>query len=134
MGLTIQPPNKCNLQRWTETPTDLDILLQTTDELTVHLARLGGPEAAALSLTKSVLQDATGLAGLVQLLPQLLQLIHVFLHVDIPHLQHLGPQLLDLILQEKEMGQIPRSHGGGPLATPGKQTRGPWGYRLNNNP
>lgn len=77
----------------------LDVLLQPTDELPVHLARLRGSETAALGLAQPILQDAAGLAGLVQLLPQLLQLVHILLHVDVPHLQHLGPKLLDLVLQ-----------------------------------
>ena len=77
----------------------LDVLLQAADELTVHLAGLGSAEAAALGFAQPVLQDATGLAGLVQLLPQLLQLIHILFHIDVPHFQHLCPQFLDLVLQ-----------------------------------
>lgn len=91
MGFMIQPPNKGTCEGWWRPQTDLDVLFQTSDEFPINLACLGSAEAAALSLPQSVLQDATGLAGLVQLLPQLLQLIHVFLHVDISHLQHLSP-------------------------------------------
>lgn len=91
MEFMIQPPNKGTYEGWRRPQTDLYILFQTTDEFTIDLASLGSAEAAALSFTQSVLQDAAGLAGLVQLLPQLLQLVHVFLHVDIPHLQHLSP-------------------------------------------
>lgn len=81
-----------------ETTSDLDIVLQAPDQLPVHLSRLSHPDTAALSLAEAVLQDATGLVGLLQLQPQLLQLVHLLLLEHVTHFQHLAAKLLHLIL------------------------------------
>lgn len=78
--------------------SDLDIVLQTPDQLAVHLPRLSHPDAAALGLAEAVLQDAAGFVGLLQLQPQLLQLVHLLLLEHVTHLQHLTAKLLHLIL------------------------------------
>ena len=78
--------------------SDLDIVLQAPDQLPVHLSGLSHPDAAALGLAEPVLQDAAGLVGLLQLQPQLLQLVHLLLLKHVPHLHHLAVQLLHLIL------------------------------------
>lgn len=78
--------------------SDLDIVLQTPDQLAVHLPRLSHSDAAALSLAEAVLQDATGFVGLFQLQPQLLQLVHLLLLEHVTHLRHLTAKLLHLIL------------------------------------
>ena len=78
--------------------SDLDVVLQTPDQLPVHLSSLSHSDAPALSLTKAVLKDATGFFGLFQLQPQLLQLVHLLLLEHVTHLQHLTTKLLHLIL------------------------------------
>lgn len=75
-------------------------MLQAPDQLPVHLSRLSHPDAAALSLAQAVLQNAAGFVGLLQLQPQLLQLVHLLLLEHVTHLQHLTAELLHLILQQ----------------------------------
>lgn len=77
---------------------DLDIVFQAPDQLSVHLSRLSHSNTAALGLAEAVLQDATGLVGLLQLQPQLLQLVHLLLLEHVTHFQHLAAKLLHLIL------------------------------------
>ncbi len=74
-------------------------MFKCPDKLSVHLSRLGYTQAASLYFPKSVLEDATGLVGLFQLLSEFLQLVHILLHVHIPHLQHLRAELLHFILK-----------------------------------
>lgn len=83
-----------------ERTSDLDVVLQTPDQLPVHLSRLSHANAAALGLAEAVLQDATGLVGLLQLQPQLLQLVNLLLLEHVAHLQHLAAKLLHLILKQ----------------------------------
>lgn len=77
---------------------DLNIVFQAPDQLPVHLSCLSHSDTAALGLAQAVLQDATGLVGLLQLQPQLLQLVHLLLLEHVTHFQHLAAKLLDLIL------------------------------------
>lgn len=86
---------------------DLDIVLQAPDQLPVHLSRLSHSDAAALSLAEAVLQDATRLVGLLQLQPQLLQLVHLLLLEHVTHFNHLTAKLLHLIL-----GQTTQKYNG----------------------
>lgn len=78
----------------------LNVVLQTPDQLPVHLPRLSHPNAPALGLAEAVLQDAAAFVGLLQLQPQLLQLVHLLLLEHVSHLQHLAAKLLHLILQQ----------------------------------
>lgn len=92
-------------QRGRGAVSDLDIVLQASDQLPVHLSRLSHSDAAALCLAEAVLQDATGFVGLFQLQPQLLQLEHLLLLEHVAHLQHLTAKLLHLILGKKKNTQ-----------------------------
>lgn len=80
------------------TLTDLQVLLQTTQQLSVHVASLRHPQALLLGLSQPVLQDAAVLVGAVQFPSQLLQLIDLLLQVAVSHLLHLRPQLVNFIL------------------------------------
>lgn len=77
---------------------DLYVVLQAPDQLAVHLPRLSHPDTAPLGLAEAILQDATGLPGLLQLQPQLLQLVHLLFLEHVTYLQHLAAKLLHLIL------------------------------------
>lgn len=87
----------------------LNVVFQTPDQLPVHLPRLSHPDAPALGLAEAVLQDAAAFVGLLQLQPQLLQLVHLLLLEHVSHLQHLAAKLLHLILQHTTQ----ESAGGG---------------------
>lgn len=92
--------------------TCLQVLLQTAQQLPVHVARLSHPQALLLGLPQAVLQDAAVLVGPVQLPPQLLQLVDLLLQVVVSHLLHLGPQLLHFILGFKcDIKQLLRRSG-----------------------
>lgn len=80
------------------TLTNLQVLLQTTQQLSVHVASLRHPQALLLGLSQPVLQDAAVLVGAVQFPSQLLQLIYLLLQVAVSHLLHLRPQLVNFIL------------------------------------
>lgn len=87
---------------YTNTHTDLQVLLQTTEQLSVHVAGLRDPQALLLRLSQAVLQDAAALVGAVQLPSQLLQLVDLLLQVAVSHLLHLRPQLVHFILRHTE--------------------------------
>lgn len=89
-------------QRGEGAASDLDIVLQASDQLPVHLSRLSHSDAAALGLAEAVLKDAAGFVGLLQLQPQLLQLEHLLLLEHVAHLQHLTAKLLHLILGKEK--------------------------------
>lgn len=81
--------------------SDLNVVLQAPDQFSVHLSGLSHPDAATLGLAEAVLQDATRLLGLLQLQPQLLQLVHLLLLEHVSHFQHLTAKLLHLVLWQK---------------------------------
>lgn len=85
--------------------TDLQVLLQTPQQLSVHLASLGHSQALLLGLPQAVLQDAAVLVGAVQFPAQLLLLVHLLLQVAVAHLLHLRPQLVHFILRKKKIKQ-----------------------------
>lgn len=80
--------------------TDLQVLLQTSEQLSVHVAGLGDAQALLLGFPQAVLQDAAALVGSVQFSPQLLQLVDLLLQVAVSHLLHLCPQLIQFILRD----------------------------------
>lgn len=62
-----------------DTITDLEVLLQTSEQLSIHVAGLGDPQALLLCFPQAVLQDAAVLVGSVQFSAQLLQLVDLLL-------------------------------------------------------
>lgn len=73
-----------------------------TDELLPNALLRDSFTQPGIRLEVAVVAEAPEPASssyLLQLLPQFLQLVDVVLHVHVPHLQHLGPQLLHLVLE-----------------------------------
>lgn len=78
--------------------THLEVLLQTSEQLSIHLATLCEPQPLPFGLLQSVLKDPTVLVGSLQLSAHVLQLAGVFLIKGVPHLIHFCPHLLDFNL------------------------------------
>lgn len=83
--------------------THLQVLLQASDELPVHLPCFRHFQALLLGFPESVLQDSAVLVSTVQLSPELLQLVPVLLQIAIPHLLHLCTELIQLVLGNPDM-------------------------------
>lgn len=76
----------------------LEVLLHAAQELAINLAGLRVAEPLALGLAQPVLEDPAVLVGSLQLVAHLLKLTSVLLEEAVPHLVHLGPQLIYLVL------------------------------------
>ena len=76
----------------------LEVLLHAAQELAVDLAGLGVAEPLALGLAQPVLKDPAVLVGSLQFVAHFLKLTSVLLEETVPHLIHLCPQLIYLVL------------------------------------
>lgn len=76
----------------------LEVLLHAAQELAIDLAGLSVAEPLALSLAQPVLKDPAVLVGSLQFVAHFLKLTSVLLKEAVPHLVHLRPQLIYLIL------------------------------------
>lgn len=82
----------------------LEVLLHAAYELVVNLAGLGVAEPLALSLAQPVLKDPAVLVGSLQFMAHFLKLTSILLKEAVPHLVHLCPQLIYLVLSPGREG------------------------------
>lgn len=76
----------------------LEVLLHAAQELAIDLAGLGVAQPLALGLAQPVLKDPAVLVGSLQFVAHFLKLTSVLLEETVPHLVHLCPQLIYLVL------------------------------------